>query len=865
MTSRRRSSDEHGETPRVLKILGARNHRRWQELAAGVRNLLSPVAFQRAFPEDVTRWKAAEQAAWLEAALALAPRSVRAAVAVYRETPTAIHAVPAPIRSPLLDMLRAAAAGAEPEDLETVVSTIGALVLDIPRGRRLDAIALARAVADACPVAVPGLLRCLPRVVEESPTERAWNWVASGLALASQNPLAARAYFALQSRTSLRVLRASSTTVALDEVEGRLHRYIQMLSGTPACARATVPFRLRPALEAEEPLGGGVALPATIDQLDTWEDNARLYRVLAALLAARREFGTYADATVLAHLADEERPSALTECFLLADGYRIARRLAAEYPGLAADLQWAARSLLDRWQGSAPGPMLLLDALLAHAIAPTNDADAAQPWLRTAAAIALPCMAPLAKPSATAGDALAIAGLLIALLSVPADLEEVAPPLPASAEFYFGAGEDGPFIGGEEGTGSEAAADADPAGPIPPDVLADLQLRLGELAERMTAAGRPLSAEELRQLIESGLEPEFGQGNDAITPEAGLYITQLLAKMLAKKTTPRQQPARSTLRAAAPPLSTTNGPVFLYDEWDKVIQDYRHAWCALREIDLGDDAGLFFTRTLERYAPLVPEIRRHFQRVRPESWRTLRGLEDGEDFDLNAVIDARAERRARRSPSSKLYTVRARLEREVATLFLLDMSASTDEAAAGAVGEGRRIIEIEKEALVIMAAALEEIGDAYAIYGFSGQGRHNVEFYPIKDMTERLAAGAKGRIGGIQPRCSTRMGTALRHAVRKMRDVRAPNRFLILISDGFPQDLDYGEDRRSHAYGISDTAAALREVEAAAIKPFCITVDIAGHDYLRAMCDPQRYMIIENVEDLPRELPKIYQRIVRAA
>ena len=109
------------------------------------------------------------------------------------------------------------------------------------------------------------------------------------------------------------------------------------------------------------------------------------------------------------------------------------------------------------------------------------------------------------------------------------------------------------------------------------------------------------------------------------------------------------------------------------------------------------------------------------------------------------------------------------------------------------------------------------------------------------------------------------MGAPLRHSVRKMADVRTQARYLILISDGFPQDLDYGEDRRSYDYGISDTAIALREVEAARIRPFCITVDLAGHDYLRQMCDPQRYMVIENVGDLPRELPKIYQQLVRAA
>src|SRR5215510_12129469 len=116
--------------------------------------------------------------------------------------------------------------------------------------------------------------------------------------------------------------------------------------------------------------------------------------------------------------------------------------------------------------------------------------------------------------------------------------------------------------------------------------------------------------------------------------------------------------------------------------------------------------------------------------------------------------------------------------------------AVTNEPAGG-----RRIIDIAKEALVLMAAALEEIGDAYAIYGFSGQGRDNVQFFPVKSFAERLTSTVKGRIGGIEPKGSTRMGTALRHAVGKMRRVSAPARHLVLLSDGFPQDFDYGEDR----------------------------------------------------------------------
>jgi nitric oxide reductase activation protein len=282
----------------------------------------------------------------------------------------------------------------------------------------------------------------------------------------------------------------------------------------------------------------------------------------------------------------------------------------------------------------------------------------------------------------------------------------------------------------------------------------------------------------------------------------------------------------------------------------------------VREVELPGDSGLAFDRALARHAALVPEVRRHFLRLRPERYRRVHGLEDGEVIDLNAVVDARVQRRAGQPASAKLYATRRREERDVATLFLLDLSASTDETAPDTAD---RIIDIAKDSLVIMASALEEIGDLYAIYGFSGQGRDNVEVYPVKAFTERLTPAVQSRIGGLEPRGSTRIGTALRHALTKMANVMAPSRHLVLLSDGFPQDLDYGSDRQSHVYGIRDTAVALREVQSAGVRPFCITVDLAGHDYLREMCSPEHYLVIEAVSDLPGELPKIYQRLVRAA
>jgi nitric oxide reductase activation protein len=175
----------------------------------------------------------------------------------------------------------------------------------------------------------------------------------------------------------------------------------------------------------------------------------------------------------------------------------------------------------------------------------------------------------------------------------------------------------------------------------------------------------------------------------------------------------------------------------------------------------------------------------------------------------------------------------------------------------------RRIIDVNKEALVIMAQALEEIGDAYAIMGFSGHGRDNVEFYVIKEFDQELTDEVKARVGAVEPKRSTRMGAAIRHVREKFKDVASRAKHMILLSDGFPQDFDYGHDRRSNAYGIQDTMVALKELELAGVLPFCITVDKTGHDYLRQMCQSSRYLVIEDIASLPRQLPKIYEQVIR--
>jgi len=403
--------------------------------------------------------------------------------------------------------------------------------------------------------------------------------------------------------------------------------------------------------------------------------------------------------------------------------------------------------------------------------------------------------------------------------------------------------------------------------------------------------GRPLSPEEIRKLLEQGaqIKPAEGQGG---AEGEGMYLTQLTGKQAQDLEELREQLGEIGPASNHGRLVLMHGrnqdSYYSYDEWDYVLADYRRGWCRLREVPLAGDDNDFFAQTLARYSEMLPQVRRHFQRIRPASYRMVRGLEDGEELDLERLVETRVSRLMGESPDPRVYSARKKESRDVATLFLLDMSASTDEPIHREVRKAtaddddhsddwmkawqrrpqqsqrpRRIIDVNKEALVIMAEALEEIGDSYAIMGFSGHGRDNVEFYVIKEFSQGLTDEVKARVGAVEPKRSTRMGAAIRHVREKFKDVSSRAKHVILLSDGFPQDFDYGHDRRSNAYGIQDTMVALKELEMAGVLPFCITVDRTGHDYLRQMCAPSRYLVIEDITSLPRVLPKIYEQVVR--
>lgn len=890
--------------PRAALTLSPTLYQLWAGAGVAVHPAMKERDFFGGLPRDLHAWSIEERELFLRATLTLATSMPKLAALYYQQLTSSIRVLPQPAR---VAVLRIFARAAKPlPSVAELVPVVGALLQHV-RAELLDeALALVAAAAQRFPDVTVSALRVLPRVYEEASPAQVREWFAAGLRLDPDNAAARQAFFALESRTSLKVLSACSTAVTLEEAQGLLRKYIQMLSGVPVSIRGVSPVRLCLPLE-EFPAENEVALPLRIDDLGTHENNFQLYRFLAALLAGRREFATYAFVSpdtvevedngsgeaLWRYLDQPEHPPILEELFLLADAIRVYARLCAVYGGVSSDGRWiAARALEEIAEATRVGRDQLVDTLFALAIAGPDGPRPA--WLSAELAETVRHLtAPLGAATATVQDAMQVAHLLALRLTEEISREGTVELDGNALMLERMAGES--YL--EHYFDEAMAPDGDARAPQVPSPQRpeqerpseDLQLQLSPEEDDGRGGSQPISPEELKRLLDAGVNLKITQATGEEVDGLGMYITDLVGKIPSEQI----EELRRLLGSAEGRQERTprrwmsersETPTFFYDEWDYHISDYRSRWCRLQEITLDPDSGEFYNQAMSDYASLVPEVRRQFQRIRPEMYRTVRGLEDGEDFDLNAVINAMVEARAGRAPSPKLYVARQREERDVATLFLLDMSASTDEALAPSPppdddrggtpadpsrhrpppSRARRIIDVTRAALVIMSAALEEIGDAYAIYGFSGHGRDQVEFYRVKSFAEGLTSAVKGRMGGIEPKRSTRMGAALRHAIEKMAGVTSRSKHLFLLSDGFPQDFDYGQDRRSNVYGIRDTAVALREAEHAGITPFCITVDKAGHDYLREMCDESRYLIIEDIDSLPQELPKIYQRIVRA-
>ena len=293
---------------------------------------------------------------------------------------------------------------------------------------------------------------------------------------------------------------------------------------------------------------------------------------------------------------------------------------------------------------------------------------------------------------------------------------------------------------------------------------------------------------------------------------------------------------------------------FRYHEWDHFIGDYLADHVLVRHRTLAAGNPDFYQAALSRHSGLIKKIRYAFELLKPEEIAVLRKWREGEDFDYRQLLEYAIDKKSGRTPSERIYLKRLKRQRDVAVLLLLDFSRSTSNKVAGS--DETMVLDVEKEALVLFCEALSVTGDIFAIAGFSGTGRLGVDYFQVKSFDEPVKGEVEGRIGRISPQRNTRMGAAVRHAAYQFAGINAKTKLLIIITDGFPNDIDYKRD-----YALADTRRALLEARTRGIMVHSITVNIAGDNRLDDLYGRIRHSVINDVQELPDRLIRLYGRL----
>jgi len=346
-----------------------------------------------------------------------------------------------------------------------------------------------------------------------------------------------------------------------------------------------------------------------------------------------------------------------------------------------------------------------------------------------------------------------------------------------------------------------------------------------------------------------GLQRPIDHDDSTAPGELGDALSELPeARIVRAPGTPRevlQSDGAPRPEMAGDPSPRTSAGGIAYPEWDHRKTAYRFPGAIVWTAPAGAGGLAWPARILDHHATLVRQVRRRFGGLRPRRVRLGR-QPDGAELDLGAYVTAFADWRAGEPGDDRLYTTSRPARRDLAIAVLADVSASTDAWVAG----NRRIVDVEKEALVVLLEALDVLGDRHTVLAFSGEGPRAVRVLTVKGFDETSGAAAQLRIGALEPDGYTRVGAAVRHASALLGRERARFRLLLLLSDGKPNDVDEYTGR----YGIEDTRQAVAEARLQGLMPFCLTVDREAPAYLPAIFGPHGFAVLSRPELLPTVL-----------
>ena len=733
------------------------------------------------------------------------------------------------------------------------------------------------------PAAASLVARSLPELIAKLSGDALRDFLQQGIALHGDGEKKAESFLRRESLEGREELARLVPGERLEDHRRTLTHYARAHSGEDVQVRASAgPQGGRAGAYSD---GRHVYLPPRSDSFGD-ERDFLVFRVATARAVGHLEFGTYdleldaiegewpdrrdEELEIERMLRAFQNRTLARDLFNVAEDARIERRVRDEYPGVARDIDRIRdQERAGRPDASSMAPVEQVVEGLFHLSRYGELPDGLESRPTRIATESWELLEPTLS-----GDVHDIVGVLgdvygrVASMMISA--QEGPPPTSSGQRHHRG-----PSMGGGDGEPQQGEGEAeaeDYRGMQEPLPMADIR------PEELTPQDRQEEAdalEILEQLRNEGSELDLARLRRALRNKDGAdersyeEMVAFLERMeapgggIVEESDDDDAQVRpfGTLSGTIAERLKEDGPAhstFLYKEWDAGIDDYKPDWVRLREHVLQPGSGAFAERVRDEHGPTIQRLRRRFEALRPDAMKRVRNLVDGHDLYLDRVVEARVTRRAGGSPDERLYEKQLRDRRDVAVAFLLDMSSSTNEMAGP---DNKRLIELEKEALVIIAEAVDAIGDACAIYGFSGYGRDHVAFYVAKDFSDAYDTRTRERIGRIGWKMENRDGTAIRHATAKLKKLPARSKLLVLLSDGRP--LDCGCDHYYDYYAQEDTRMALREARAEGVHPFCITVDPRGRRYLESMYGEVGYVVVDRPETLPEKLPRIYRRLTK--
>jgi len=295
---------------------------------------------------------------------------------------------------------------------------------------------------------------------------------------------------------------------------------------------------------------------------------------------------------------------------------------------------------------------------------------------------------------------------------------------------------------------------------------------------------------------------------------------------------------------------------FHYSEWDYQIQLERPAWATVLEKrgKAGDLAVI--DEITAQYKREIHRMKFLLDAMQPQGVQRIRKLEDGDEIDINAAISSFIDIRLGNQPDPRIMMRSVRKTRDFSILVLLDLSESTNEKVQD---QEYSVLELTRQACVLLADAINKVGDPFAIHGFCSDGRHDVEYYRFKDFDQHWDEVPKARLAGMTGQLSTRMGAAIRHAGHHLKLQRSAKKLLIVITDGEPADIDV----RDPQYLRYDTKKAVEEVARDGVMTYCMSLDPRADNYVSRIFGQTNFMVVDHVQRLPEKLPMLYAGLTR--